>query len=308
MKPAYIISAYKRPDLLIRLVESLGPNPISIHVDRKSGIFEGLEKSLESHSNVTFLPRHACYWGMFGHVQASLEGMKWFAGINSDYAILLTGQCYPLKSDAHIETALDALQGKSVIETKRFPVADWENDCGGYKRLERFYFSVDHPIYKRLRHFDAISREVGPDEALKQVRHIRLWRRKPPLKMHPYGGSGYWCLSRQCVEYVLSFLDAHPEVQRFFSTTFIPDEMFFQTILSNSPFKKDLINSTIHYTVWSKKSSHPAILGVAQVPAAIASGAWFGRKFEDIDALDHIDHLLGKSTFAKAETPADFSK
>jgi hypothetical protein len=108
------------------------------------------------------------------------------------------------------------------------------------------------------------------------------------------------------VEYVLSYLNAHPEVQRFFSTTFIPDEMFFQTILANSPFKKDLINSTIHYTDWSKKRSHPAILGVAQVPAAIASGAWFGRKFEDIDALDHIDHLRKKSTFAKAAAPADF--
>lgn len=306
MKPAYIISAYKRPDLLIRLVESLSPNPVSIHVDKKSVIFDSLAQHLASRSNVTFLPRHTCYWGMFGHVQASLEGMRWFTGIKADYAILLTGQCYPLKSNHDIEVALDALQGKSVIETKKFPVADWENDRGGYKRLDRFYFSANDPLYRKLRPFDVISRELGPDAALAQVRHVRLWKRKPPLGLHPYGGSGYWCLSRRCVEYILGYLRLHPEVERFFSTTFIPDEMFFQTVLANSPCQKELINSTIHYMDWSEGKSHPAVLGRVQVAAAIASGAWFARKFEDIDTLDHIDRLCEQCAFVRAETPGNF--
>ena len=298
MKPAYIISAYKRPDLLVRLVDSLAPNPVAIHVDKKSSIFEGLQKSLASYSNVTFLPRHTCYWGLFGHVQASIEGMKWFAGTGCDYAILLTGQCYPLKSNSDIALALDELQGKSVIETLRFPLERWGNDYGGYKRLDRFYFSVDHPLYKKVRAFDMLSRAVGQDEMLRQVRYVRLWRRRPPLGLHPYGGSGYWCLSRKCVEHVLEYLSAHPAVIRYFSTTFVPDEMFFQTLLSNSPHKNDLISEPIHYMDWSLKKSNPAVLGKDDVPAAIASGAWFGRKFEDIDALDAIDAVRKSTAFA----------
>ena len=73
--------------------------------------------------------------------------------------------------------------------------------------------------------------------------------------------------------------------------------MFFQTILSNSSFKNDLISSAIHYTDWWEKKSNPAILRRDQVSAAIASGAWFARKFEDIDALDHVDQLRRKTTF-----------
>ena len=297
MKPAYIISAHKRPDLLIRLVESLSPNPISIHVDKKSDIFESLCKTLRSHTNVAFLPRHTSYWGLFGSVQSNLEGMKWFAQTSCDYAISLTGQCYPVKTNDDIELELTGLKGKSLIEAKKFPLAEWGNDYGGYKRLDRFYFSANHPLYKKLRRFDVISRELGTDEVLRQVRYLRLWKRKPPLNMHPYGGCAYWCLSRQCVEYILGYLTTHPEVSRFFSTTFAPDEMFFQTILANSAFETDLISSSIHYTDWSEKKSNPAILGKAQVPAAIASGAWFGRKFDDMEVLDHIDQLRKNGPF-----------
>lgn len=297
MKPAYIISAYKRPDLLLCLVRSLGPNPVSIHVDKKSEIFDNLKTSLGSQANVTFLTRHICYWGLFGHVQASIEGMKWFIGASCDYAILLTGQCYPLKSNDDIEIELAALNGNSVIETEKFPRAKWGDDYGGFKRLDRFYFNVDQPLYKKLRPFDVISKEVGPDDVLRQVRSMRLLRRKPPLNLHPYGGSAYWCLSRKCVEYVLRYISAHPEVIRFFKTTFIPDEMFFQTILANSPLAKDLISSPIHYTNWSLKKSNPSILGIKEVPSAVASGAWFGRKFEDREVLDQIDKLRQKSIF-----------
>lgn len=206
MKPGYIISAYKRPDLLIRLVETLGTSPVAIHVDKKSDIFDHLKIKIGSRSNVTLLPRHVCYWGLFGHVAASIEGMKWFSDTSCDYAILLTGQCYPLKSNNHIEMELASLNGRSVIEIGKFPRAKWQNDDGGFKRLNRFFFSIDHPLYKKLRFFDFISNEVGPDEVVRRVRSVRLWNRGPPQGLHPYGGSGYWCLSKNVLSTFLDIL------------------------------------------------------------------------------------------------------
>lgn len=296
MKPGYIISAYRRPDLLFRLVESLGANPISIHVDKKSEIFDEVESRLGSLPNVELLPRHVCYWGLFGHVQASIEGMKWFAKTSCDYAVLLTGQCYPLKSNDNIKKELKLLNGKSVIENEKFPRLEWAHDDGGYKRLDRFYFSIDQPYYKKISSFDLITKEVGRNELLRRVRGIRLWNRRLPLGLHPYGGSGYWCLSRACVEYILCYIKCHPEIVRFFSSTFIPDEMFFQTILANSPLKSQLINSPIHYMDWSQKRANPAILDVSSISSAIASGALFGRKFEDISVLDRVDRLINGET------------
>jgi Core-2/I-Branching enzyme len=296
MKPGYIISAYKRPDLLIRLVKSLGSSPISIHIDKKSQIFYEINRRLGSLSNVTLLPRHVCYWGLFGHVQASIEGMKWFSKTSCDYAILLTGQCYPLISNDDIENELVLLGGKSLMETEKFPRPGWAHDNGGYKRVDRFYFSIDQPFYKKISCFDLISREVGRNELLRRVRGIRLWNRRPPLGLHLYGGSGYWCLSKECVDYVLEYIRFHPKIVRFFSSTFVPDEMFFQTILANSHLKNQLISSPVHYMDWSQKKANPAVLDEHSLSAAIASGAWFARKFEDVDVLDQLDRSITNKT------------
>jgi hypothetical protein len=267
----YIISAYKRPDLLVRLVRVLGASPVAIHVDRKSDIFDEVRAALSPHANVTFLPRHDCHWGLFGHVEASLEGMAWFQTTPCDHAVLLTAQCYPIRTLRDIERDLDDLGGRSVIEHAAFPKAEWlEHERGGYRRLDHFFFR--HP------------RRQAP-------REIKLWTRKPPHGLHPYGGAGYWCLSRACVDHVLSYLRRYPGVKRFFATTFIPDETFFHTILANSHLRDRLIDSCIHHAVWSPGIGSPAVLTPDDLPAAMASGAWFARKFEDHATLDLVDAL-----------------
>ncbi len=269
MKPAYIISAYKRPDLLFRLVTVLGGAPVAIHIDRKSGIFGRVRDRLGGTSNITLLRRHVCHWGSFGHVRASLEGMAWFLTTDADYAILLTGQCYPLKSQAQIKLDLRDLDGRSILENAAFPKPEWQGwNQGGFRRIDRFYFRFGSAPYA-----------------------LKLWPRRLPAGLRPYGGSGYWCLSRDAVAYVLSFIRAHPQVTRFFSTTLIPDEMFFQTILANSPLKDGLISALIHFTDWSAGGGSPAILDQDMLPLAMASGAWFARKFTDLKVLDFADYL-----------------
>ena len=276
MRPAYIISAYKRPDLLLRLVDALAPNPVAIHVDAKSPIVPEVERLLDGRPGVTMLPRHVCHWGLFGHVEASLEGLRWFAGTPCDYAILLTGQCYPLKSQHAIAADLADLAGRSILEHAAFPKAEWvRHDEGGYRRLTSFYVKLpwrDAP------------------------KPVRLWRRQVPGGRHPHGGSSYWCLSRACAMEVLGTIDRDPDLVRFFRRTLIPDEMFFQTLLANSPRRGDLIDARIHHLDFSAGGSNPAVMTAGALPAAIASGAWFARKLEDAAVLDQIDALRDGAT------------
>lgn len=275
VKPAYIISAYRRPDLLLRLAAVLGKAPIAIYIDRKSDIFARVEAKCAQAPNITLLRRHVCHWGLFGHVRASLEGMAWFLEkTKADYAILLTGQCYPVKTQVQIERDLIDLKGRSILETTAFPKPEWAGwNEGGLRRIDRFYFHLG---------------------ASQMPRAIKLWRRRLPDGLSPHGGSGYWCLSRAAVEYILSYIRAHPEVLRFFSTTLIPDETFFQTILANSPLKDSIISALIHYTDWSAGGGSPAILNEEMLPSAITSGAWFARKFEDLKILNLVDHMRGR--------------
>ncbi|MBV9654017.1 MAG: hypothetical protein JOZ42_05590 [Acetobacteraceae bacterium] len=283
MQAAYIICAHQRPDLVSRLVRSLGTSPVAIHIDRKSDMFETVRSGLRDLPNVTFLRRHVCHWGLFGHVRASLEGLAWFLETSSSHACLLTGQCYPLKPPAEIEKELAALDGRSLLEFEAFPKTAWLGwERGGYRRLERFYFRF--------------GRRVPP-------RSVGLWKRKPPLGLDPHGGASYWCLSRSCAAYATAFLRSHPRVLRFFSSTFVPDEMIFQTILANSPHRHELINAAIHYTYWQPRSSHPSVLTADRLPEVMASGAWFARKFDDHAVLDLVDAYRRRENASFPDAP-----
>jgi hypothetical protein len=178
---------------------------------------------------------------------------------------------------------LTELDGRSVIEIEAFPKAAWmKYDYGGYKRLDRFFFKFGKRVWPRS---------------------IKLWKRKPPLHLHPHGGSSYWCLSRACIEHVVTFLHANPKVKWFFSTTFVPDEMFFQTILANSSHKAELVDAPTHYTHWRHGSANPTVLTADMVPAAMASGAWFARKFEDPAVLDLVDALRTGGDISFPDSP-----
>src|SRR5436309_12555986 len=79
MHLAYIISAYKYPEQLIRLIHRLntGATSFFVHVDKKTDdqIYREIFDAFSDQINVRFVKRHRCDWGGFGHVAASLEGI-----------------------------------------------------------------------------------------------------------------------------------------------------------------------------------------------------------------------------------------
>jgi hypothetical protein len=119
-----------------------------------------------------------------------------------------------------------------------------------------------------------------------------------PLSMKPYGGSQWFCLPKKHVEFILGLLDDHPEIVRFYQHSFIPDEMFFQTLLMNSELKDEVVNDNKRFIDWNKKCvPTPAILLSEDLPRLERSGMFFARKFDpDLDAqvLDLLDIRLMK--------------
>jgi hypothetical protein len=279
MRLAFFIGAHRRPDLLRRLVDTLDGRPVSIHIDKRSPIFAEAQAALGT--RVTFVPRHRCRWGLFGIVEATLEGLRWFLGTDATHLAVITGQCYPLVPVAAMEQDLADIGGKSLLEHEAFPRQAWAGERGGYRRIESFFFK-------------------GPGVI---PRSIMPWRRRAPAGLHPYGGGSYCCLSRACVEYAITYLDSHPEVMRFFRTTLIPDELLLQTVLANSPLKDQLVDSLIHYTVWLPHAANPKLLQAEDIPAALDSGMWFARKFDDLPVLDEIDGLRPGRTAHRPTEP-----
>ena len=76
----------------------------------------------------------------------------------------------------------------------------------------------------------------------------------------------------------------------------MPDEIFFQTILLNSPFQRMAVNDNLRYIEWpNPDSGSPVILCKGDFGKLISSPKLFARKFDvtvDADVLDLIDQEI----------------
>src|SRR5690242_6723720 len=246
MRIAYIISAYKCPDLLIRLIHRLhAPTSMFlVHVDRRTNKkeYEQMVSGVDQLANVIFLKRHNCHWGDFGHVRASLKGLALLCEnkIDFDYLFLLTGQDYPIKSNACISSFLASRKGKEFISHYEFPNKAW-GLAGGMRRIElwHFRFLEECPI-RFLHRFAHLPVNHQSRSKIKSLiyRSVNLLFRKRrfPAGMKPFGGPGYWCITRECAQYIDAFVRENRRFVQFFRYVDIPDENFFHTIVLNSPF------------------------------------------------------------------------
>jgi Core-2/I-Branching enzyme len=269
---AYIVSAYKRPAQLERLLRRLdAPGvTIAVHVDTKTrqAIWDEMTSRCRD-LDVVWLPRHRSQWGGFGHVRATLKGLDHVVGndVPFDYAVLLTGQDYPLRPPTEIARVLGDAGGRSFMRHIELPWDPW-GPRGGLDRVEDWHVIT----YRRL--------------------HVALpLRRKIPGGLKAWGGSAYWCLEASLVHFVHGYLRENPDYVRFFEHVFVPDELFFQTIIMNSEHRHTVVNDDLRYVDWTREPA-PVVLTRDDLPALLESGQLFARKFDetvDSEVLDALD-------------------
>jgi hypothetical protein len=308
MNIAYIVLAHRYPDQLIRLIHRLNNSTgasFFVHIDKKTKdeVYHYVVNQLQEIPNVYFLDRCVCHWGGYGHVEATLKGIEAIRKTTKpyDYVILLTGQDYPIKTNEQIKRALEEGGDKSFLDYSSLPIKSWPN--GGIDRFERWHFHIGdryfvfpekyqfkHPLLKPL--LDSVWSFL--------VRAFPV-KRRFPQSFNPFGGSAYWCLSRECVEYIHSFVNQNRAFVKFFKHVHAPEEIFFQTIVMNSPLKDKVINDDLRYIDWSKPNPpYPAILKTDDFFHFSNSSNLFARKFDiavDRNVLDMIDQdVLHKAT------------
>jgi hypothetical protein len=276
VKVAYLIRAHHAPTLLERLVRRLaGPEAgVFVHISRtaEDAVYEEMVARLSDVENVEWLPRRTCRYGGFSLVEATLAGLEAIHAAGAPgHTLLLSGQDYPLRARAEIETFLERSGEQSFVHHFRLPSDDWRNEDGGLDRIRYVHF----------------------ERARVRTRLLRLpaVRRRFPPGFDPYGGSAFWALSAPALEYVHRLVGENQSFVQFFRHVLIPDEIFFQTILLNSPLRDSIVNEQLHYVDWSGGGAHPATLRAGDVDRALASGKLFARKFDpgDTETLDLLD-------------------
>lgn len=288
MKIAYIIHIYKLPDQLTRLVNSLtSPNTyFFIHIDKKVDIlpFKEAFKRVQS-KNIIWVKREYSNWGTILCVKALLNGLLEALDHKDkiEYFYCLSGQEYPIKPKSYIENFFNNNKNIDFIKYFPLPYTGWKS--GGIHRYNRYHFIISKNRYIRR---------------LINIINFFLPRRKIPYNLKPFGGEFYLGLSRKSTEYIKDFIQNHPLYLSFFKYSYIPEEMFFQTILLNGPKEicNNIENKILTYVDWNKpKGPYPATLNITDISKLKESDCLFTRKFDkniDEKILDAIDSELLK--------------
>lgn len=314
MKLAYIILAHKYPEQLIRLVHRLNTENTSffVHIDKKTDekIYNQIVGGLSHFQNVNFLERHKCSWGDYSLVKAPINGIKeiFKKNVDFDWLIILSGQDYPIKSNSQIEEFLGNNKGKQFIEYKDYelvpPDGSWPTS--GADRVNYWHFRLGKMnfVFPGKLTANSINRYCRADKTWFRI-FASLWsglmvlfpiKRKFPEGFKAFWGSQFWCLSRECVEYIHSLIEQNHAVVRYFRYVDIPDEMFFQTLVLSSEFKEEVVNDNLFYIDWDNPNPLVPRTFVKEDFEIIANNSkLFARKFDmnrDAEILDMIDEKI----------------
>lgn len=277
MLVGHIIVAHKSPDQLKRLVNRLlHPSAsVFIHIDKATDIRPF--KNAINHGNVHFIKnRVKVNWGGFSQVEAFVNAMaECLMTLPAlDYLNILSGQDYPIKSNADFLEHLSTNQGSVFME---FVNSDdkWLQEA---RRRVTQYHITDLKFFGQYK-LEWLINKVMPV-------------RKLPPDFELVGRSQWFTVDRESVLYILDVVKNKKSLVRCFRYSWGADELFFQSILYNSHLRYKLINDNLRYIDWSAQQSSPKVLTIKDADALLQTGGFFARKFDpavDEHILDYID-------------------
>ena len=240
---AFILICHKNPDGVVQQVRTLtsSGDVVSVHMDKRARPedWEVVHEALKDDPNVCLAQRVKGGWGEWSLVAATLNAIRAVQARFSDatHYYFLSGDCMPIKSRAYMARFL-ADNPYDFVEHNDFYASDWIKTGIKEERL----------IYRH--YFNERSQKAWFYRSMRIQRSLGL-KRDIPADLKIMIGS-QWCLLRaSTVEKVMAFVDARPDVVRFFSTTWIPDETFFQTLVMHLVPRTEVRNQTLTYLAFS---------------------------------------------------------
>ena len=220
---AFALLAHGAPLDVVRLIRALAGagHFVVVHydLDASPADFAALASDLHDSPNVRLAARVGVAWGEWSVVQATLNCLAAIQGADwePDYVYLLSGMDYPIRPSDHLVAFLDRNRGDEFIET--IP-ADTEHWVKTGPQRERYLYHWP---------FNWREEKLATELFFNLQRWVGMTRSFPE-GLIPFMGSQWWVLTWRTLNRILE-LPHLPDLVRFFRTTLIPDEIFFQTLV-----------------------------------------------------------------------------
>jgi hypothetical protein len=276
MKHGILISAYKNLNHIEEIIDFFNDDfRFYIHIDKKSQLSEAEIEKLKKNKKVAFVSRqYVTNWGGTHMLKSILLLIKEVLKDPAiEYIHLISGGDFPIKSSTYFTEYFTKNKGKEFIENFSLPSTRWAD--GGMNRVLMYnlYDQFNGKSYSG-------SRIITTTQKLQKLFGIKrkLASTLPPL----YGGSTWWSLSRECLSYVIEYTETKPELLERLRYSFCSEEIYFQTVVMNSPFKDKVVDDSLRYILWEyKNNSIPAVLDELDFVTLKESHHLFARKFEE---------------------------
>jgi hypothetical protein len=318
---AYVILCHRTPEQILRLVRAIRRLSPDAHVlvrhNQPTDFLDGT-RTVEAGAEL-LVSKIRIRWGAWTMVAATLEAFRRARVLwDPDLYVLISGQDYPVRDLASWEQGIR----DSGVDAVTSPVPLVDGPFGyrpgkAHDRLRmrythRWFWLPELRIVSRLP--PLLRRAVKslwhrllyplqalvvlnemPDQggwAIGVRRYAVPW--SPSVKA--YKGSQWIALSRRALA-ACSDGELADTWQRFFATTLVPDESYFQTLVENDPTMR-IRHELVSYVVWEATtgiSPHPTLIERGMLSSAAHSGSPFARKFDESvnpELLDEVDQML----------------
>ena len=253
MRHAILITTHDNVEISKNLLSLYDDKNIDFYflIDKKAKSYnEEVLKDICKKSNVYFVPKINIYWGSFSQIQAEYILLENAVKKSYDYYHLISGCDIPLYTKNEFFDFFEQNKGKEFVEYSPKEIAEKNKVQDRVKYYYAFMESV--------REKSAIKRKPKTflrEFFLKLQKLLKIDRTKG--KEFQYG-SNWFDITDDFAKYILK---NKPWVIKHFKKTCCADELFFQTLLFNSPFysnnyyclnEKNRILQRNRYTDWTR--------------------------------------------------------
>lgn len=283
---AYLIQVHNNPKQLLELVKSLDNKNVSffIHVDKKVKI-DDFYYLFKEDKNIYFIKnRIEVNWKWFSQVEATIRLIKLALSknINFKYFTLLSWSDFPYQSNKSIFNFFEN-ENKNFIEFKKIKKSnsyiEYLNNKQLWFKISKYHFydniwinwnsknwTLKHWFYRLYILFNIlILNNILKPKIINENFTYYFW-------------SSWWCLNFNTIKHIVDFYDNNQYINNIFMYSDAPDEMYFQTIVMNSKFKKEVVNDNLRYIDWSLNREWPAILNINDYKHIKTANPLFIRK------------------------------
>lgn len=279
---AFLLLCHRDPDGVAAQARALvaGGDSVTIHFDARArpAVYARLRSAIADEPRIALTRRRiACGWGEWSLVAATLEAVRTAFATFTDatHFYLISGDCAPIKTAEYAHARLDA-EDADHIESFDYFTSGWIKTGLREERL----------IYRHVFNERANKRLFYAALGLQQ----RLGLERPtPEGLRIMIGSQWWCLRRETIRRILDFLKGRPDVIRFFRTTWIPDETFFQTLVPHLVADAEIRRQTLTFLIFTDYGM-PVTFHADQEAMLLGQSQLFARKISP-DAISLRERL-----------------